>query len=165
MPFEEVTLETDESIDIQVAFQPMNSDMLFAEAVVFSNDAEESSIPVALVGQGAAPNLLITPDPLNFGATYVGCNMPNEITLSNIGQEDLVIYNIGGLEDPFLSEALPAFPLTLLPEESYVLALDFVPGLEGQFTDVFEVASNDPDGAQSVDFSGVGQYVPLPAVG
>ena len=159
MPFEEVTLEMDESIDIQVAFQPMNSEMLFAEAVVFSNDAEESSIPVALVGQGAAPNLLITPDPLNFGATYVGCNMPNEITLSNIGQEDLVIYNIGGLEDPFLSEALPAFPLTLLPEESYTLALDFVPGLEGQFTDALEVASNDPDGAQIVDFSGMGQYV------
>lgn len=159
MPFEEVTLEMDESIDIQVAFQPTNSDMLMAEAVVFSNDAEDSAIPVALVGQGAAPNLLITPDPLNFGATYVGCNMPNEITLSNIGQEDLVIYNIGGLEDPFLSEAFPAFPLTLLPEESYVLALDFVPGLEGQFTDALEVASNDPDGAQIVDFSGMGQYV------
>ena len=61
MPFEEITLETDESIDIQVAFQPMNSEMLFADAVVFSNDAEESSIPVT-VGQGAAPNLLITPD-------------------------------------------------------------------------------------------------------
>ena len=89
----------------------------------------------------------------------MGCNMPNEITLSNIGPEDLVIYNIGGLEDPFLSEALPAFPLTLLPEESYTLALDFVPGLEDGITDVFEVASNDPDGAQSVDFSGVGQYV------
>ena len=57
MPFEEVTLEMDESIDIQVAFQPMNSDMLMAEAVVFSNDAEESAIPVALVGQGAAPNV------------------------------------------------------------------------------------------------------------
>ena len=65
----------------------MNSEMLFAEAVVFSNDAEESSVPVALVGQGAAPNLLITPDPLEFGATYVGCNMPNEITLSNICQK------------------------------------------------------------------------------
>ena len=159
LPFEETVLEMGESIDVQVAFQQQGSDMLFAEAVVFSDDAEDSAIPVALVGQGAAPNLLITPDPLNFGATYVGCNMPNEITLQNIGQEDLMIYNIGGLEEPFLSEAMPAFPLTLLPEESYTIALDFVPSLEGQFTDVFEVASNDPDGAQSVDFSGMGQYV------
>ncbi len=159
LPFEETVLEMGESVDVQVAFQPQGSDMLFAEAVVFSNDADEASIPVALVGQGAAPNLLITPDPLNFGVTYVGCNMPNEITLQNIGQEDLMIYNIGGLEEPFLSEALPAFPLTLLPEESYTIALDFVPGLEGQFTDTFEVASNDPDGTQIVDFSGMGQYV------
>ena len=37
--------------------------------------------------------------------------------------------------------------------------MDFVPGLEGQFTDALEVASNDPDGAQIVDFSGMGQYV------
>ena len=159
LPFEETVLEMGESIDVQVAFQQQGSDMLFAEAVVFSDDAEDSAIPVALVGQGAAPNLLITPDPLNFGATYVGCNMPNEITLQNIGQEDLMIYNIGGLEEPFLSEAMPAFPLTLLPEESYTIGLDFVPGLEGQFTDTLEVASNDPDGTQIVDFSGMGQYV------
>ena len=49
--------------------------------------------------------------------------------------------------------------MTLLPEESYTLALDFVPSLDGQFTDVLEVVSNDPDGAQAVDFSGMGQYV------
>jgi hypothetical protein len=159
MPFEETVLDPGESIDVQVAFQPMNSDMLFAEAVVFSDDPDESAIPVSLVGQGAAPNLYITPNPLNFGATYVGCDMPNEITLSNIGQEDLVIYNIGGLAEPFLSDTMPAFPMTLAPEESYTIYVDFVPLLEGQYTDALEVASNDPDGAQSVDFSGMGRYV------
>ena len=133
--------------------------LLYAEAVVFSDDAEESSIPVSLVGQGAAPDLFITPNPLNFGATYVGCDMPNEITLENIGEEDLMIYNIGGLEEPFLSEAMPAFPITLLPEESFSFAIDFIPGLEGQYTDVLEVTSNDPGGMQSVDFSGIGQYM------
>ncbi len=159
MPFEETVLDPGESIDVQVAFQPMNSNMLYAEAVVFSDDPDESSIPVALVGQGAAPNLLVTPDPLNFGVTYVGCDMDNEITLSNIGQEDLVIYSIGGLEEPFLSEAMPTFPLTLAPQETHTLYVDFVPTLEGQFTDVLEVTSNDPDGLQAVDFSGIGQYV------
>ena len=58
--------------------------------------------------------------------------MPNEITLSNIWSGRFGSFTtFGGLEDPFLSEALPAFPLTLLPEESYTLALDFVPGLKG----------------------------------
>ena len=159
MPFVETVLDPGDSLDVQVSFQPMSSNQLFAEAVVFSNDPDESSIPVALVGQGAAPDLLITPDPLNFGATYVGCDMPNEITLSNIGQEDLVIYNIGGLAEPFLADSMPAFPLTLLPEETYTLYVDFVPLLEGQYADLLEVASNDPDGAQAVDFSGIGQYV------
>ena len=70
-----------------------------------------------------------------------------------------MIYNIGGLEEPFLSEVMPAFPLTLLPEESFSFAIDFIPGLEGQYTDALEVTSNDPDGMQSVDFSGIGQYM------
>ena len=157
-PFEETILESGDSIDVQVAFQPTGSDMLYAEAVVFSDDAEESSIPVSLVGQGAAPDLFITPNPLNFGATYVGCDMPNEITLENIGEEDLMIYNIGGLEEPFFSDTMPTFPITLLPEETFTFAVDFTPGLEGQYADVLEVTSNDPGGTQFVDFSGMGRY-------
>ena len=140
------------------AFQPTNSDMLFGSGRIFQR-CRRIGDTRSFGWSRCCSQSFDHSRSAEFGATYVGCNMPNEITLSNIGQEDLVIYNIGGLEEPFLSEALPTFPLTLLPEESYTLALDFVPGLEGQFTDVFEVASNDPDGAQSVDFSGVGQYV------
>ena len=89
----------------------------------------------------------------------LGCTMPNEITLSNIGQEELVIYNMGGVADPFLLSNMPTFPLTLQPEESYTVYVDFAPGMEGQFTDVFSVASNDPDDDGVTDFSGVGQYI------
>lgn len=159
MPFEETVLDPGESLDVQLSFQPVASNQLYAEAVVFSDDPDESAIPVALIAQGAAPDLLITPDPLNFGVTYVGCDMPNEITLSNIGQEDLVIYSIGGLAEPFLSDEMPVFPLTLAPEETYTIYVDFVPLVEGQYLDELNVASNDPDGPQVVDFSGVGQYV------
>ena len=35
LPFEETVLEMGESIDVQVAFQPMNSEMLFAEQWCF----------------------------------------------------------------------------------------------------------------------------------
>lgn len=159
VPFMETVLEPGETMDIQVAFQPVGSNQIFAEAVVFSDDPDESAIPVALVGQGAAPDLLVSPSPLNFGATYVGCTMPNEITLSNIGQEELVIYNMGGVADPFLLSNMPTFPLRLQPEESYTVYVDFAPGMEGQFTDVFSVASNDPDDDGVTDFSGVGQYI------
>ena len=88
MPFEEVTLETNESIDIQVAFQPMNSEMLFAEVVVFSNSSgrviDTSSLGWSRCGSESVDYTRSTEF---FGATYVGCNMPNEITLSNIGRK------------------------------------------------------------------------------
>ena len=51
----------------------------FTEAVVFSDDEDYGAIPVSLVGATTEPDLLITPDPHNFGATYVGCNMPTRL--------------------------------------------------------------------------------------
>ncbi len=158
-PFMETVLDPGESMDIQVAFQPVASNQIMAEAVVFSDDPEESSIPVTLIGQGAAPDLLISPSPLNFGSTYVGCSKPNEVTLSNIGQEDLVIYSIGGVAEPFSIEGTPSFPMTLMPEESYTMNMDFIPAIDGQYTDILEVMSNDPSGTETNDISGIGQYI------
>ena len=45
MPFVETVLDPGESLDVQVAFQPMSSNQLFAEAIVFSDDPDEVSMP------------------------------------------------------------------------------------------------------------------------
>ena len=53
---------------------------------------------------------------------------------------------------PIFIRGTSSISTDLVPEESYTLALDLYLSLEGQITDVFEVASNDPDGAQSSTF-------------
>ena len=158
--FEETELASGESMDIEIAFIPTErmSDS-FTEAVVFSDDEEEGGIPVTLLGATAEPDLLITPDPLNFGATYVGCNMPNEITLSNVGTDDLEIYSIGDVQAPFTVDGIAREGLVLAPGEEFTIDADFAPELETTYSGSFEVESNDPDGIQYVEIEGAGLFM------
>ena len=158
-PFVETVLQPGESMDVQVAFQAHNPNQLEAEAIVFSDDSENSEEFVYLFGMGAVPDLLITPNPLNFGTTYVGCDANNQVTLRNVGSEELVIYNVGMQADPFFFTNSLSFPLTLQPEEEIVLDMSFAPPLEGRYTNSLEVFSTDPDGPQTADIAGNGLYV------
>ena len=158
--FEEQELASGDSIDIQVAFIPTErmSDN-FTEAVVFSNDEEYGAIPVSLVGATTEPDLLITPDPLNFGATYVGCNMPNEITLSNIGTDDLEVYSIGEVDAHFTVDGIAQEGLVLAPGESFKIDARFCSRFGDNLHGGFEVDSNDPDGIQHVAIQGIGMFM------
>lgn len=160
IPFmQDTILSPGESVNIQVAFDPQDAYSLNAEAVVFSDDPSQEAIPVNLIGEGAIPDLLISPDPLNFGVTYVGCVMENQITLTNVGSEILDVYNILNSEGAFTINNPPSFPLTLAPEEEYVLDVIFEPEIEGSYTGNLEVISNDPNGNEISNHSGIGQYV------
>ena len=160
IPFmQDTILSPDESVNIQVAFDPDGSYSLNAEAVVFSDDPSQEAIPVRLTGEGAIPDLVISPDPLNFGVTYVGCEMDNQVTLTNVGSETLDVYNILNTEGAFTINNPPAFPFELASEEEYVLDITFVPEFEGVYSGGLEVISTDPNGNEFADFSGNGQYV------
>lgn len=159
IPFMETVLSPGESTDIQVSFIPDGANALNAEAVVFSDDPENGQIPVQLIGDGAIPDLVITPDPLNFGATYVGCQMDNEITLTNVGSETLEIYSVSDIEDAFTINNMPSLPLVLLPNEEYILDVTFTPDIEGTYSSEVTVISNDPEGNEVAIQSGIGQYI------
>ena len=76
--------------------------------------------------------------------------MPNEITLSNIGSDDLEIYSIGEVNAPFTVDELASEGLVQQSYESFKIDADFAPDLETTFTGGVEVDSNDPDGIQHV---------------
>ena len=159
IPFMETILSPGESTDIQVSFFPDGANSLAAEAVVFSDDPDNEAVPVQLVGNGAVPDLVITPDPLNFGAAYVGCHMDNSITLTNVGSETLDVYSISDIPDAFSIQNMPSFPFSLEPNEEYVLDVIFTPDIEGTYSSSIEVISSDPQGAETATQSGIGQYI------
>ena len=158
---ESFDLEPEESADIQVVFEPAGSGEQFSQAMVNSSDVVDPSVPVNLIGDGAVPDLEINPDPLSMGATYVGCSTTNEVTLTNVGTEDLDIINVTHSGTPFSVDNLPVFPATLIPGQEMVLDLTFAPEVEGQFSGELTVVSNDPEGTQVATQTGVGQYIAM----
>lgn len=150
-------LEPGESMDVEVVFAPMASDAS-TSALVFSDDEDDPEVPVDLKALGLVPQLMIDPDPLDFGETYVGCDKNNSVDLVNVGTSTLTIDSLGFAGDGFAMLSTVALPIALEPDESYRLYLGFEPTIEGDFSSALTVNSNEPLGTRIGTQTGTGAY-------
>lgn len=154
-------LEPDESAEIEVVFSPLGADTQESWATVSSNDALRPEVPVTLLGEGRVPMLLISPDPHDFGTVGTGCPEQVELTLQNIGAEDLVL---SGLDYSSTGAGLSAdwgdlsLPLSLPPGDYTTLLVDFVPGDANTVVGTLTVDSTDPRGLVSATQQGNGTF-------
>lgn len=143
-----IDLRHNESFDFAVQFTASIPEVSFGEIVVASDDNGEGEVFVSLTGEGLMPRLAISPDPLEFGATTVGCPLEDDYTLTNTGNDSLEITEI--LSDSDYGEfhvlTRPPFPLVLVPGESASVRMLFDPSVGGEKTGEIVVASNDPRG-------------------
>ena len=145
--------------DIEVTFSPEGANLQTGEAIVDSNDEETPHATVDLSGQGRVPELQIEPDPLDMGTTYVGCDKPNEITLTNIGTDTLIISAIDQRgPGSFTFTNLNPLPLNLEPEQSTTVQLLFTPEADQTYASEIVVDSNEPIGTRTATQSGTGVY-------
>jgi hypothetical protein len=161
----EVVLAPGDVTTVDVAFTPLGSGQNFGQVLVLSDDPDTPEAPVDLLGTGAVPELKITPDSHQFGETFIPCGDSVELTMENVGDEDLVItdwtYVSGGqltLDD---SAARPQLPITLSPGELTSVFVDFEAATEGSDTGMLEVVSNDPRGVLTADQNGEGAWSEL----
>ena len=124
-------LKPEQSRDILVAFQPMGANEEASTVFIHSNDPITPKSTVALIGEGRIPELEISPDPYDFGVTYVGCPNEGDISLTNVGTETLVIDSIEFPEDAFWTDTSYSLPLTLQPEEGINLHVYYDPLEDG----------------------------------
>ncbi len=145
--------------EIEVAFTPLGSEPV-AQALVYSDDPATPTTPVDLMGAGSVPELEITPDPLDMGTGYIGCEKDNVVTLTNIGTDTLDISSVtqGSDADAIVMTNGPATPFSLLPGEYTEVNLRFTPTFEGDFAGRMSVMSNEPMGTRNADQSGEGRY-------
>ncbi len=153
-------LEPDQEEEIEVAFSPLGADMQLAQAIVVSNDPKRPEVPVSLAGEGRVPMLAISPDPHDFGTVGTGCADEVELSLQNIGAEELVIDDLVHTDADGLSARWESFsetlPLSLGPGDYTTLVIDFAPSGPGAVTGTLTVDSNDPRGVLSATQSGTG---------
>ena len=144
--------------DVEVAFTPMGANAQVSDAVVASNDEDEPSVSVHLLGEGLVPELQIDPDPLDMGLTYIGCDKENEVTLTNVGTDLLRIETIEQVGEAIAMTNENALPLTLRPAASITLQLLFTPLDEQDYTSEITVTSNEPMGTRIAAQTGQGRY-------
>ncbi|MEQ1567569.1 MAG: choice-of-anchor D domain-containing protein [Myxococcota bacterium] len=155
-------LEPEAFTTVEVAFTPMGADENFGQVLVLSDDLDTPEAPVDLLGYGSVPELEITPGSYIFTDTVVPCGSGVELTLTNIGSEDLVVtdlaYESGGLLSLDDTDLRPQLPVTLAPGQHRAVWVNFAPTEEGADTGRLDVFSNDPRGVVSADQNGEGQF-------
>lgn len=143
---------------IEVVFEPIGANEQSAQAIVSSNDELQPKVPVTLNGEGAIPELDISPDPLDFGNTYVGCSKDNWVTLTNVGTDELIIESVDHSGGEFVMSSTLTLPLTLAPGESESVFMEFYPEFEGEVDAELSVVSNEPLGTRVATQTGEGKY-------
>ena len=147
--------------EFDVVFTPMEAYENYGDITIFSNDIDDPTEVVTLIGDGAVPELSIYPNPYNFGIDYVGCGYENLFILANVGTEDLIIDSIT-YEDPenqlSLQEVTEPMPITLEPTTTFDLWIDFMPTKEVGTQGVLTVESNDPLGTAEGYQTAMGVY-------
>lgn len=153
------SLEPGDRKTIDVAFSPAGGEN-FGSIEVRSDDPDTPMVPVDLLGFGALPELVITPQHFTFHNTPIPCGDSVEIELANAGNEVLVIsdleYSSGGLLT--LDAAGLDLPLELAPGEATYVNVHFAAVQAGADTGVLAVTSNDPRGVVQADQNGEGAY-------
>ncbi len=135
-----------------VTYTPSTDATNAAAIVIDSNDPDDPSIEVALVGDGIAPSIEVTPEEYDFGTIFIGCEELQEVTISNVGRDDLVIeefsFNTGSIDfdfNPAEEDHLNGpLPWTLAPTESVEVYIEYYPLDEFSDTAYLFVESNDP---------------------
>lgn len=146
------------SAEVEVAFTPVGANEQQATAIVPSNDESQPQVTVDLFGEGLVPELEITPDPLDLGTAYVGCDKDHDVTLTNVGTDTLIIDSIGHVGDGWTLTDENVLPLELAPEASTTVNVLFTPTEEGASDGVLTVTSNEPLGTRRAEQTAEGAF-------
>jgi VWFA-related protein len=109
-------------------------------------------------GSSGAPLISLSQASLEFGNQVIGQNAERELTVSNTGSADLAIQQLGATETlaaPFSLFVDTCSNTTLRPNASCRVVVRFTPGIQGDFSDSFDINSNG--GNQVIAVSGNGR--------
>ena len=159
-------LKTTESATFTVTYDPETYETNSNAVSVLSNDPYNPEVPVALVGDSSAPVISIEPETFDFETVLVGCEESLEVTVTNIGDVELVIDQIdyfvtypADLAIENYEDTYGALPWILVPGQSVVLKVYYYPADVDSDFGVIEIHSNDPYvPLAEADQSAIGSY-------
>ena len=144
-----------------------------------SNDPDEDPVTVQVSGTGTSPtpvpDIVVTdsvapPDDLQipFGSITVGTSSDQTVTVSNAGNDNLVIGTIAQanpLAAPFSILNDTCSGQTVAPSNNCTFTVRFSPNSTAAVNDNFDIPSDDPDeNPVTVSVSGTGTGAPVPDI-
>lgn len=149
-PVSTVLLAPGESASFEIGFTPAEGTSYTDTVVLESNDPDEPSVSIDVVGIGGAGAVRLTPSDFDFGTVYIGCEAEQTVTIANEGTADLVVsdleWNTGSTDLEFDDRASTngSLPWTLAPGGSVEVAVTYVPFDEYADIAYLFVESDDP---------------------
>lgn len=145
-------IQADGSAQFSITYTPTTDATNTASIIVESNDPDEPSTEISVIGDGIAPDIEISPETYDFGTIFIGCETLQQVEIRNVGRDDLIVdgfaFNTGSVDFSFESgesaQLNGALPWTLAPGESAEVYVEYYPLDEFSDTAYLFVESNDP---------------------
>jgi len=129
-------------------------------ARIVSNDpaAPDTAVKVAFHVSGA-PDIVVSPPALDFGALFWGARDTLALTVENAGVDPLLV---AGVRTDRADFQVAGAPFTLLPGEAITVPIVFAPSQVVDLRGTLSIASNDPDLPDAqVALHGIGSEAPV----
>ena len=142
-----LTISPEENVEIPVYFTPEEAGQYNSTLTVLSSDPINPSIDINLDGFGlyTDPNINITPEMIDFGEVRLNALTSENLTLYNLGNQNLTINEINLENNFFYLENSIEFPLNIAIRDTIDLRIWFTSGELGEFQTIGEIESNDPE--------------------
>jgi hypothetical protein len=132
-------------------YDPATYETNLDSIIVISNDPDEPSVEIPVVGNGSAPIIDVYPPYYDFGTTSIGCDGYASISISNVGNVDLIVTDL----DYFVTypadllietneDLYGPLPWTIPAGEARIVDVGHIPLDEMDDEGYLEIESNDP---------------------
>lgn len=151
-----LTLSAGQSTGFNIQCAPQSAGAVTGTLTIVSN-APNSPATVGLTGTGLAASyaLSVNPGSLSFGTVTDGSTASQGFTITNTGNSNVAISGVTASGTGF-SIASGAGAVTLSPNQSTTVTVQFAPSATGSATGTATILSNATNSASPVSLNGVG---------
>jgi len=100
------SVEQGETTLVNVTFAPMERGEFEGTITITSNDPR-GDFAIALSGRGLAPIMEVSPEAIDFGGVFVNSTAQRDLTITNIGDANLIIRDITSDDESFWAAVRP----------------------------------------------------------
>ena len=143
------------SEELYLVFTPNDTAAASATLILHSNDPENPQVEIELSGESLYPIIEFDQTTFNFGSVFIGEEVTDTLTISNVGTSILNISEIELESDVYFTNLNE---LNIIPGNSEELLVTFAPDSTGTELAVMILLQNDPiNPISNITLSGLGE--------